>query len=44
MIWRDEEVGEQVIPHGVQLLGFMEDADFLQYRRFLSQNVGGRAE
>ena len=37
VIWQDDEVTDRSIrySHGVQLLSFVEDSGFLQYRRFL---------
>ncbi len=37
VIWQRDEVDDQIIPHGVQLMGFLDDVEFLQYRRYLSQ-------
>jgi hypothetical protein len=37
VIWQDDEVTDRSIrySHGIQLLSFVEDSGFLQYRRFL---------
>lgn len=40
VIWQDDDkVGNRPIPHGVQLLRFVEDAGGVQYRRFLGQTA-----
>ncbi len=35
VIWQSDEVADQILPHGVHLLRFVEDTGFLQYRRYL---------
>ncbi len=35
VMWQSDEVADQILPHGVQLLRFVEDSSFLQYRRYL---------
>ena len=35
VMWQEDELGDRIIPHGVQLLRFTEDSGFLQYRRYL---------
>ena len=35
VMWQSDEVADQILPHGVQLLRFVEDTGFLQYRRYL---------
>ncbi|HET7854321.1 MAG TPA: response regulator [Candidatus Methylomirabilis sp.] len=45
VIWQDDEVIDRKIrhTHGVRLLRFVEDSEFLQYKRFLNEiAVGGR--
>jgi len=45
VIWQDDEVTDRSVrySHGIQLLGFVEDSDFLQYRRFLIKIAVGSA-
>lgn len=35
IMWQSDEVADQILPHGVHLLRFVEDSDFLQYKRYL---------
>ena len=37
VMWQSDEVADQIVPHGVQLLHFVEDTGFLQYRRYLKR-------
>lgn len=37
VVWRGDVVGDQIIPHGVQVLGFVEEAEFLRYTDYLAQ-------
>ncbi len=43
VIWQDDEVSDRSIrhTHGVQILSFVEDSGFLQYKRFLRQIAAG---
>ncbi len=42
VVWQYIQVlGEGKIPHGIQFLHFQEDADLVQYRRFLSELAAG---
>lgn len=38
-----QPTGEGKIPHGIRLMRFQEDADLVQYRRFLSEIAAGQA-
>jgi CheY-like chemotaxis protein len=44
VIWQDDELSDRSVrySHGVQLLGFVEDSDLLQYKRFLIRTAVGR--
>lgn len=44
VVWQVGEAGDPIIPHGVQLLGLEEDADFLEYGRILEKLAEGRSE
>ncbi len=37
VVWQDDEVGDQIVPHGIQFLRFVEEADSDQYRRYLDE-------
>ena len=37
VIWKGDEVDDQIIPHGVQVLGFVEESEFLRYTGYLAQ-------
>ena len=39
--WQHDEVDDQLFLHGVQILRFLEDSDFLQYKRYLVQIAAG---
>lgn len=43
VVWQDDEVSDRIVrySHGVQFLGFVEDSDFLQYKRFLIKIAAG---
>lgn len=43
VIWRDREVGDQTIPHGIQIRGFGEDSGRARYRHYLTQIAPGSA-
>lgn len=43
VVWRNDELDPPAIPHGVQFLGFLDDADYIEYRRYLSQIAAGTA-
>ncbi len=43
VVWQVGEAGDPIIPHGVRLLGFVDDADLREYRRFLEQVAVERA-
>lgn len=42
VIWQRDEVNDQTFAHGVQLMGFLGDVEFLQYRRYLGQLAAER--
>jgi hypothetical protein len=35
VIWKDYRAGSQAIPHGVRLVRFAREVDWLKYKRFL---------
>ncbi len=37
VIWKGDEVDDQIIPHGVQVLGFVEESEFFRYTGYLAQ-------
>ncbi len=37
VVWQNDELQRLTVPHGVQFLGFLDDADYLEYRRALSE-------
>lgn len=37
VMWQRDEVADQILPHGVHLLRFVDDAGFLQYKRYLKE-------
>lgn len=37
VVWRNDELGGPTVPHGVRFLGFLDDANYLQYRRHLME-------
>jgi CheY-like chemotaxis protein len=44
VMWQSDEVADQILPHGVQLLRFVEDTGFLQYKRYLKVLAVSRNE
>lgn len=40
VVWQNDELRKLTVPHGVQFLGFLDDADYLEYRRALSEIAG----
>jgi CheY-like chemotaxis protein len=44
VIWQVGEAADPIMPHGVQLLDFREEADFLRYRGFLEKLAGEPTE
>jgi len=40
--WQDK-AEDRLIPHGVDILHFVEDSEYLRYRRYLSHIAGGQA-
>ncbi len=43
VIWQREEIGTRLTSHGVQILRFVEDTGFLQYKQFLKQVAASTA-
>jgi hypothetical protein len=37
VIWKDYQAGSQAIPHGVRLVRFVPEIDWLKYKRFLHE-------
>ena len=37
VVWKGDAVDGHIIPHGVQVLGFVEEAEFLRYAGYLGQ-------
>lgn len=42
LVWRNDEVGGLPAPHGIQFLGFLDDANYLHYRRYLKEIAAER--
>jgi len=42
VVWRKDEVGGLPAPHGIQFLGFLDDANYLHYRRYLKEIAAER--